>query len=154
MTDEMNYKEEYEKLLSQQQTLKDATDKACHEAAEWKDKYRATLSENEKAEQERAEKDKALALELEGYRTGARIAGYKSRLVDCGYDPQTAELMAKTLPDGVSDDFFASHKAFMETKTKEIEGNALGKQPKPSVGLPASPSTDPKMERIRKAMGL
>ena len=44
---EVDYKAEYEKLLKEQQKLKDATDKACSEAASWKKQLRDRQTEAE-----------------------------------------------------------------------------------------------------------
>ena len=131
---EVDYKAEYEKLLKEQQKLKDATDKACSEAASWKKQLRDRQTEAERAEAERAEKEAATLAELEKYRTESRINGYKTKLIECGYDLTTADSMAGALPEGISDDFFAKQKAFIESQKKTIEAELLNKQPGLSKG--------------------
>lgn len=131
---ELDYKKEYEKLLAEQKRWKDATDKACSEANKYKNQLREKLSEQEKIEQERAEREAARDAELEKYRTESRLNGYKSKLLECGYDLDTATSMAAELPEGVSEDFFAKQKAFMDAKAKSIEAELINKQPKLTSG--------------------
>lgn len=155
-TPEIDYKAEYEKLLADQKKLKDATDKACSEAANWKKALREKQTEQERAEAERAEKEAATLAELEKYRTESRINGYKSRLLECGYDLDTATTMAANLPEGVGHDFFAKQKAFMETQKKTIEAELLNKQPKLSTGsgLTKDELDKADMDKMRAAFGL
>lgn len=131
---ELDYKKEYEKLLAEQKKLKDATDKACSEAAKFKNALREKQTEQERLEQERAEREAAKDAELEKYRTESRINGYKTKLQECGYDLDTATSMAAELPEGVSEDFFTKQKAFMDAKAKAIEAELLNKQPKLTSG--------------------
>ena len=133
-TPEVDYKAEYEKLLSEQKKWKDATDKACTEAANFKKQLREKQTEQERAEAERAEKDAALQAELEKYRTESRVNSYRAKLVESGYDAQTAQAMAEKLPSGIGDDFFAAQKTFLEGKKKSIEEELLKKQPEITSG--------------------
>jgi len=133
-TPEVDYKAEYEKMLNEQKKWKDATDKACAEAANFKKQLREKQTEQERMEAERAEREAAKDAELEKYRTESRINSYKSKLLECGYDLATATTMASQLPDGIGDDFFANQKAFIESQKKTIEAELLNKQPTLSTG--------------------
>ena len=53
-----------------------------------------------------------------------------------GIDAETASVMANALPEGVSDDYFAATKAFIEAKTQSLLSESLNKQPNLSVGMP------------------
>jgi len=153
---EIDYKKEYEKLLADQKKLKDATDKACSEANKYKTQLREKLSEQERLEQERAEREAAKDAELEKYRTESRVNGYKSKLLECGYDLETATSMAAELPEGVSEDFFAKQKAFMDAKAKSIEAELLNKQPKltSGSGFTGADADKAEMNALRKNFGL
>lgn len=153
---EVDYKAEYEKMLAENAKLKQATDKACGEAAEFKRQLREKQTEAERAEAERAEKEAATLAELEKYRTESRINGYKTKLMESGYDLETAASMAAQLPEGVGDDFFAKQKAFMENKAKSIEAELLNKQPKLSQGggLTQKDIDKSEYEQMRKWAGL
>jgi len=153
---EVDYKAEYEKLLKEQQRLKEATDKACSQASEFKKALREKQTEAERAEAERAEREAATMAELEKYRTESRINGYKTKLMECGYDLKTAESMASALPEGITDDFFANQKAFLDGQKKTIEAELLNKQPGLSngKGLTQSDVDDADVKAFRAAFGL
>ena len=116
--------------------LKNALNKACEEAASYKKALREKQSEAERAEADRAEQYKALQDELASYRNKERVSSYKAQLMAAGIDPDTADLMAKSLPEGVSDEYFQATKSFLDAQRKNAEIAALGKQPSLSVGTP------------------
>ena len=122
--------------------LKDALSKANSEAAEWKRKYRETQTEQERQAAELAEQQKSMQEQLENYRAKERISSYANKLMAAGVDSETADLMANSLPEGVSDDYFAAYKTFIDNKTKEIETAALQGQKGLSVGNPPPAKTD------------
>ena len=121
--------------------LKNALNKACEEAASYKKALREKQSEAERAEADRAEQYKALQDELASYRNKERISSYKAQLMAAGIDPDTADLMAKSLPEGVSDEYFQATKSFLDAQRKNAEIAALGKQPSLSVGTPPTGMT-------------
>lgn len=116
--------------------LKNALNKACEEAASYKKALREKQTEAERAEADRAEREKALQDELANYRNKERVSSYKAQLMAAGIDPDTADLMAKSLPEGVSDEYFHATKSFLDAQRKNAEIAALGKQPSLSVGTP------------------
>ena len=116
--------------------LKNALNKACEEAASYKKALREKQTEAERAEADRAEREKALQDELANYRNKERVSSYKAQLMAAGIDPDTADLMAKSLPEGVSDEYFHATKSFLDAQRKNAEIAALGKQPGLSVGTP------------------
>lgn len=130
--------------------------KANAEAAKYKDELRAKQTEAERAEADRLENEKKLQDELNAYRTKERISSYKAQLMTAGYDADTAGLMAKDLPDGVSDSFFAASKAFLDNQKQTLLSEALDRQPKPSVGTPPTMSDAEKTElmNLRRYIGL
>ena len=130
--------------------------KANAEAAKYKDELRAKQTEAERAEADRLENEKKLQDELNAYRTKERISSYKAQLMTAGYDAETAGQMAKDLPDGVSDSFFAASKAFLDNQKQTLLSEALDRQPKPSVGTPPTMSDAEKIEQmnLRRYIGL
>ena len=116
--------------------LKTSLSKANSEAAEYKRLLREKQTEAERAEADRAEQYKALQDELASYRNKERVSSYKAQLMAAGVDPDTADLMAKSLPEGVSDEYFQATKSFLDAQRKNAEIAALGKQPSLSVGTP------------------
>lgn len=136
--------------------LKAALSKANAEAADWKRQLREKQSEQERAEAERIEKAKKLQEEIEEYRRRERIAHYKSKLMEAGVISETADTMANSLPDGVSDEFFAMTKQYIERQKQDIRAEALNAQPKLSVGTPPTSQTAAEAEaaKMRKWIGL
>lgn len=116
--------------------LKTSLSKANSEAAEYKRLLREKQTEAERAEAERAEKDKEREELLKSLLEEKRVSTYKSQLMAAGVDPDTADLMAKSLPEGVSDEYFHATKSFLDAQRKNAEIAALGKQPSLSVGTP------------------
>ena len=127
------------------------------DAAEWKRKYRATLDEAERAQQEQADKYVEMQAELLAYKEKERIATYTTKLVDAGYDTETAKSMAESLTDGLPDTFFEMHKAFLKSKEQQVKTSMLNSQPGLSAGTPPTNSKDGKASEdddLRKYFGL
>ena len=126
------------------------------DAAEMKRKLREKMSEDERKEAERAEKEAAREAELAELRREKTVNGYKARLMEVGYDAETAKTMAEGLPSDLGDDFFAAQKAFLDNKAKEIEANLIKNQPNLSNGKPfsASDAEAKELADLRRAFGL
>ena len=133
--------------------LKAALSKANSEAAEWKRQYKSTLDEQKQKELEAAELRKAELAELETLRAEKRVGNYAKQFMGMGIDPETAESMAKSLPDGVTDEFFSVHKAYLENQRKNADIRALNNQPSLSVGMPPS-NVSPEDAMLDKIFGL
>lgn len=151
---------ELEELASKQ---KAAIDNACSDAAkqkktaqEWADKYKAKLSEQEKAELEAKQAADALTAELNTLKAEKRVASYTSKLMEVGYDAQTAATMAAALPEGINEDFFNQQKAFLEAKTQAIKTQTINSQPNLTNGNTPSAldAEEAEMEKYRKWAGL
>ena len=124
---------ELEDLTAKQ---KSAIDNACSDAAkqkktaqEWADKYKEKLTEQEKAELEAKQTAEALMNELNAFKAKERVSTYTAKLMEVGFDAETAAKMASALPEGVADEFFTSQKTFLETKTQALKTEALNSQP-------------------------
>lgn len=126
------------------------------DAAEWKRKYRETLDETTRKEQEQAERFAEMEAKISAYEAERRTNTYFAKLIDAGFDPDTAKAMANSLPEGVSDTFFEAHKAFIDSKTKEIKEQTINAQPNLPTGAPITAVDAQKMEqnKIRGYMGL
>lgn len=123
--------------------LKAALSRANSDAADWKRKYVASLDEAKKKELEAAEAAEADAKqrqaereELEALKAYKRTNIYKERLLDAGYDLETASLMANSLPEGVGEEYFTAQKTFLQNQRKEADKAKLNSQPGLSVGMP------------------
>lgn len=125
---------EYEDNAAELERQKNALSKANSEAAEWKRKHNALLSEEEKKKQEDADKLTQMEQELAELRKGKTISEYKAKFVAQGYDEALAEDTAKALADGDSAKVFANQGKFLEDYAKKVKADAIKKTPKPSGG--------------------
>ena len=131
--------------------LKASVTNASADASSWKSKFRATQDEATRKEAERAEADEALKQELAALRAEKRISTYTAKLMEVGYDAQTAASMAANLPEGISDDFFATQKTFLDNQKQLAKTEALNNQPSLSVGIPPSTTkSDPDADNYRR----
>lgn len=130
--------------------------KANSENAEWKRKYRDTLSEQEKKEADIAETNRLRDEKLAQYEEYFRINQYKDKIIAAGFDPDSASVMAQGLPEGIPDSYFDTLKASMERQKQALAASAIANQKGLSVGLPPTTSDAQKeeMNRRRKAFGL
>lgn len=148
--------DEVPKLKAAMDKALSETAKAHREAKEIRDKWLSEKNEQERATIERAEADKKKDEIIARYEADARVKDYTEKFVESGYDLETAKAMAKALPAGVQDEYFAASKAFIDNRTKEIESAALSKQPGLSVGAPPTTQTAEKdrINELRHYAGL
>jgi hypothetical protein len=88
---------EYEDNTAELERQKNALSKANSEAAEWKRKHNALLTDEQRKQQEQAEKWENMEKELAGLRKEKTVAGYKAKLVAQGYDEALADATAALL---------------------------------------------------------
>lgn len=136
--------------------LRAALTKANGEAAEWKRQYREKLSEQERKEAEREEKDKAVAEELQNLRRDKSVSGFVAQLLSLGYSKDLAQRAAEAMADNNAAEILSCQQEFLESKQKEIEAAALNKQPKLSSGAPpvAESADKDDLNKIRRYWGL
>ena len=144
---------EYEDNFSELEKYKNAASKANSEAAEWRKKHNALLSEEEKKKQEDADKLAQMEQELADLRKGKTISEYKAKFVAQGYDEALAEETAQALADGDSAKVFANQSKFLEEYAKKVKADALKKTPKPTPGAGSGGGAidyDKKIEEAQK----
>lgn len=143
-------------LKAENERYKEAASRANSQAADFKRQVRERQSEAERAEAERKEREAAQAEELAQLRKSVQLTRYANRLMESGYDAATANSMAANLPDGITDDFFAAQKTFIEAQKQLIKSEVLNEQPKPTTGKPLTGGdvVDPMVAAFRKGAGL
>ena len=143
-------------LESQLGKSKDAVSKASSDASDWKSKYRATLDEAKRKEEEQTEAYNTMQAELTALKTEKRIASYQSKLMASGYDAQTALTMATNLPEGIGEDFFTSQRTFLEAQKQKAKTEALNNQPGLPSGTPpkAASAEEAELAKIVAAAGI
>lgn len=139
-------KAEVEKLKIAQSNASADAAKYKRERDDWTEKYKSKCTEEEKGKIEAEARYKALEEENLSYKKKERIATYTTRLVEVGFDPQTAANMAASLPEGISDDFFATQKTFLDNQKQLAKTEALNNQPGLSIGTPPVPQNTEDMK--------
>ena len=136
--------------------VRNALNKASSECADYKKQLRERQTEAEREAADRLERENALQEELKAYKNRERISTNKAKFMSVGYDAETAETLANALPEGVSDDFFAVQKSYLDQQKQTLLSEALNRQPKPSVGVPPTISEAEKAEmaNLRRYIGL
>ena len=125
---------EYEDNAAEVEKLKKSLTKANAEAADWKKKHNALLSEDEQKKNERDEKLSEMEAELKTLRTEKVISVHKAKLLADGYDEALAEASAKALAEGDTETFFANQKKFLTAHDKAYKQKLMGEDLKPNGG--------------------
>lgn len=153
----LSTEEQLQKLLVENAKLKRSFDKAASEASDYKKKYNATLSEQEKASLEKAEeqarRDERLA-ELERENS---IHRYTESYLDLGYDKETAIKAATAQVDGDVDTLFTLQKKIIDEKVLAKEQELIKDIPRAKTGVYSSMTADqimaiPDRDERRRAM--
>lgn len=149
--------EQLQALMVENAKMKRAFDKAASEAADYKKKYNATLSEQERASQEKAEaearRDERLA-ELERENS---IHRYTESYLDLGYDKETAVKAATAQVDGDVDTLFTLQKKVIDEKVLAKEQELIKDIPRAKTGVYSSMTAEqimaiPDREERRRAI--
>lgn len=134
--------EQLQQLMIENAKLKRSVDKASSEAADFKKKYNATLSEKEQADiqkaEEQARRDERLA-ELERENS---IHKFTESFLDLGYDKKTAIAAATAQVDGDVDTLFKLQKKIIDEKVMAKEQELIKDIPRAKTGTYASMTKD------------
>ena len=136
--------------------LKTALSKANSDAAEWKRQFREKQTEQERTEAERKEREAAVEEELRTLRRDKTVSGYVANCLALGYAQDLALRAAEAMADNNAAEIMKCQQEFLDAKTKEIEANALNKQPTLTSGAPPTAKTAEAeaYNTMRKAWGL
>lgn len=113
---------------------KEDYDKAASEAADYKKKWKATLSEKEQLEIDEVEKRKDIEEKLEKLQNEKILSDYKAKFVALGYDEKIASETAQAMLDGDMDKVFASQQKFKKAQEAAIKAELLKSTPTPPAG--------------------
>ena len=134
--------EQLQKLMVENAKMKRAMDRAASEAADYKKKYNATLSEKEQADmakaEEQARRDERLA-ELERVNS---IHEFTENFLDLGYDKETATKAATAQVDGDIETLFKLQKKVMDERVLAKEQELMRDIPRARTGVYASMTKD------------
>lgn len=125
---------EYEDFSADVEKYKNAASKANSEAAEWRRKHNALLTEDEQKKQANDEELNTLRQKVADMEKKELITGHKTKFLSMGYDEALADATAKAMVDGDTEVVFTNHKKFLEAHDKSIRAELLGDTPKPPPG--------------------
>lgn len=125
---------EYEDNSAELERTKNALSKSNSEAAEWRKKHNALLSEEEKKKQEDAENLAQMQKELEALRKDKTVSEYTASLIAQGYAEALAKETATAMADGDTAKVFANQAKFIAEHDKALKAELLKGTPKPAGG--------------------
>lgn len=120
---------------------KNAVSKANSEAADWKKKYNALLSEEEQAKIAKDEEMNSIVEELETLRKAKEVSDHKARFIALGYEEALAEETAQAMVEGDNAVVFANQKKFLESYDKALKAEILKDTSRPPAGSGSDPMT-------------
>lgn len=121
---------------SGEEKLKNALSKANSEAAEWKRKHNALLSEEEQKKLAAEEQLNTMQAELEALRHEKTLSEHKAQFLGLGYDETQAQEMAEAWQGGDVAKFSEFMKEHQETLKKQVKSDVLQDTPRPeSLGV-------------------
>lgn len=114
---------------------KELFDQTAHDAADWKKKYNARLTDEEKASAERQQKMEEMEAELEALRREKTVSSYTADYLALGYDEKLAKETAEAVADGDFSKVMSNQKKFLAKYEQTVQANLLKDTPRPnSVG--------------------
>ena len=123
-------------LESENGKLKQSVTNASADASDWKKKYQAKLSDEEKAKEEQESAYAAMQEKIATLEAREKIANYTAALgaSDIGMDADTAKDVAEALNSGNIEEVFSGIRKFIATHDKQLRENAFRANPTLSGG--------------------
>jgi len=131
---ELSEAEQMQQMRVEMAKLKKAQEKAASEAADYKKKYNATLSESEQKKQEEAEKQAERDEEFEKLKKENTVTKYEKNYLTLGYPQELATKAANAQYDNDTDALFKIQSDFQSILKKNMEAEWLKSRPVPMVG--------------------
>ncbi len=132
-----------QKLMTDLAKAKRERDKASSEAAEFKRKYRESLSEVEQANMEKAEREAAREEEFKALKREVEINRLEKTYLAMGWTADEASRMATAEADGDMDAKLKVMTEAQERQKKDLEKNILASYGNVNVGASGSSTVTP-----------
>lgn len=113
---------------------KSLLDKASSEAADYKKKWKAASSEQERKAIEDAEQQAQIQEELKTLRRASKVSEYEKQHLALKYEEKEAREIAEALYDGDMDTVFRLQKKHEEALQKSIKADLMKQMPTPPSG--------------------
>ena len=124
---------EYEDNSAEISRLNGVVSKANSEAAEWKRRHNALLTEDEQRKAAEDAEREELARKYEDLLKRTTVSDYKARFLAMGYDEKLAADTAQAMADGDIEKVFANEVKAREALKKSVESNLLKDTPRPGA---------------------
>lgn len=112
---------------------KEVFDKATKDASDWKKKYKATLDDATRQQEENAEKQEAMEKELADFKRDKSISELTTNYVSLGYSADLAKSSAIAQLDNDNATLFKNMQLFQDGKMAELNDLKQKNTPNPSV---------------------
>ncbi len=126
--------EQLQELMNENAKLKKAQEKAASEAADFKKKYRETLSVQEKASLEKAEKEAEREEQFQALKRENQINKLEKNFILLGYSDEQAHKAATAQYDGDTESLFKIQSEVQQALVKQKEAEWLKSRPEPNAG--------------------
>lgn len=113
---------------------KDLYDRAASDAAAWKKKHNALLTEDERKKQEDGERWANMEKELSDLKKEKAVSEYRAKLISQGYDEALAKETAEAMESGDFATVFANNQKFLDGYAKKIVADKLKGTPRGANG--------------------
>lgn len=131
---QLTAEEQLAKLTAENKKYKSAMDKAASDAADWKKKYRATLDEKERLDQEKVDRDAQFQSEFDQLKRENSINKMSKSFIAMGYTEEQALKASEAQIDGDTDELFRIQQAFLIARDKTKEAEWMKSLPTPPSG--------------------
>jgi len=131
-------KQSAQELLVEIAKLKRKVDKASSEAADYKKKWKDSMTEQEKISLEKAEAQAAKDAEFEDLKKRVRINDLTENFMDLGYSKDLAKKAATAQAEGDTEALLGIQKQFNESQKKAWEAEFYKSMPQINAGVGAT----------------
>lgn len=131
---QLSAEEQLQQALVEIEKLKRAQEKAASDAADWKKKYNATLTDAQKAAQEKAEKEAERQEQFDKLLKENTVNKLSKNFLKLGYPEDKAEEAANAQYDGDTETLFRIQSEVQESLIKQKEAEWLKSRPVVTTG--------------------
>lgn len=140
---QLSAEEQLQQALVEIEKLKRAQEKAASDAADWKKKYNATLTDAQKAAQEKAEKEAERQEQFDKLLKENTVNKLSKNFLKLGYPEDKAEEAANAQYDGDTETLFRIQSEVQASLIKQKEAEWLNSRPPVTTGAGEGNAEDP-----------
>lgn len=137
-----------QELMTQVAKLKSTSDKNASEAADYKKRWRESLSAQEQASQDEADRKAKEEERVKELERKVAINDYAQIFLKQNYSPELAQKAAEAYYDGDSDTYFEVQKAAQDAIIKAKEAEWLKSRPEINAGTGTNTVTKEQFEKM------